>query len=58
MDSSMDAKVLDVNGRHRTGLNKKPASALGGKRVLVFQRTSLDIYLVVIGGLEPPTPAL
>lgn len=50
--------MLDVNGRQNTATNKKPALALSYSRVLGRQRISLDVYLVVIGGLEPPTPAL
>jgi hypothetical protein len=51
-------KTLAGNGSPKTPEDKKPASALGMKRVFLLRQTSEDVFLVVIGGLEPPTPAL
>ena len=51
-------KYQDCNGLDRTALDVKKAVNLVLIGVYGLYWTALELYLVVIGGLEPPTPAL
>jgi hypothetical protein len=52
------SKFKDANGLLKPPDNKKPAVSLQDLRVFVRRRTLPNMSLVVIGGFEPPTPAL
>ena len=50
--------ILADGVRHQITAHKKAAVSSGELRLLELPGSSEEIFLVVIGGLEPPTPAL